>query len=58
VNSETQYKYVRKKLEYTVEIPQLFTGFKKAYNLVRREVACNIVWYTHETSYGNSNTFQ
>jgi len=31
-------KYLRKKWEYTEEVHQLFTDFKKAYDSVRREV--------------------
>jgi hypothetical protein len=40
---------------------QLFIGFKKAYDSVKREVLYNIViefWGTHETSQTDCNVFK
>jgi hypothetical protein len=34
---------LEKKLEYSNIVRQLFTDFKKAYDLVRRDVLCNIL---------------
>ena len=36
-------KYLRKKWEYNEEVHQLFIGFKKAYDSVRREVLYKIL---------------
>jgi hypothetical protein len=36
-------KYLRKKWEYNEAVHQLFMGFKKAYDSVRRDVLCNIL---------------
>jgi hypothetical protein len=36
-------RYWRKKLEYNETVHQLFEGFKKAYDSVRREVLYNIL---------------
>jgi hypothetical protein len=36
-------RYWREKLEYNGTIPELFVDSKKAYDAVRRKVACNIL---------------
>jgi hypothetical protein len=43
---------LKKEWEYNETVHQLYAGFKKAYDSVRREVLYNtlIVWGTHETS--------
>jgi hypothetical protein len=36
-------KYLREKMDYNEAVHQLFTGFKKDYDSVRRDVLCNIL---------------